>query len=140
MKWLMTVIVVLASMALVLTFFTAEGTHVNIERFIGDINGYYKVSAGKDGMLSTLPPRFSMPASAALPYAMEAIHDTFDADISDPYSYTVHIDFYEGGSDLRFASSCWYFILINRETDENYDVFIRAVDGKVLDISGPGHG
>ena len=139
-KWLMAVFAVLASMALVLTFFTAEATDVSADRYIAGIQGYYSVSAGSDGTLSSPRTLSGMAAEDALTYAMKAIHTEFGADIEDTSKYSVCVDFFAAGTDLRFVSSCWYFAIINQETGENYDVFIQAVDGEVLDISGPGHG
>ncbi len=139
-KWLMAVFAVLACMALVLTFFTAEAVDVGADRYLRDIQGFYSVSAGEDGTFSSPPTINSIPADTAVRYALQAMQDMFDADVSDTSNLTVSVDFQASSSQGIFMSSYWYFAITDRMSGDHYDVFIQAVDGSVLDIIGPGHG
>ena len=136
-KWLMAVFAVLASMALVLTFFTAEANVVNAGKYITAIQGYYSVSV-QDGTLMSPPTLSSMPVEDALEFAMQAIREEFGVDIEDTSHFSVHFNFHTASSQNQFLSSYWSFAIIDQTTGDHYDVFIRAVDGKVLDIGGPG--
>ncbi|HPF88091.1 MAG TPA: M56 family metallopeptidase [Candidatus Limiplasma sp.] len=129
-KWLMTVIAVLACMALVLTFFTAE-KDVSAASYLEQAYGFRAVGAQPGNTLSYLPLAGALDLNTALDIALDAIQDQYGIDTQDRSNFDVNIDYQEG---------YWAFIFFSINDGHSYDADIATADGEVLRLDGPGNG
>jgi|GEM_PF-2820966 len=129
-KWLIAVTAALACIALVMTFFTAEG-YIGAENYLSQISGFHALGAREDGSFTDMPGAGDVDLDTALSIALKAIHEEFDLDTQSRSDFDVNIDFKE---------IFWQFLFYNRRDSHTYDVNINADSGKVILIQGPGNG
>lgn len=140
-KWLMVAVALLCCMALPLSFFTAEAD-VNAGPYLSQLTGFRSVVAGGlDGLFSDLPSADGLSITEALDIALQAIHDQYGADIDDLSRYGIGVDYMGSNARNPFMDSCWVFVIADKDIHTgSYDVYVRASDGRILDIGDTSHG
>ncbi len=144
-KWLAVTAVLLAAMLLAASFFTAEGD-IDATPYLRQVTGDISIHATryadeKYATFTDMPASDSISLPEALDVAMQTIHDEFGAEIEDLSRYTVNVDYYGSNVDNRYMDSVWMFNIIDSENpDGSYIIAVRASDGRIMDISGLGHG
>ena len=144
-KWLVVTAVLLAVMLLAASFFTAEG-EINAAPYLQQISGYASIQAAhlvdqNRNTFTDMPAADGLTLQEALDVAMQTIHDEFGAEIDDLSRYSVSVDYYGSNTQNRYMDSVWMFSIIDSENrDGSYIVAVRASDGRIMDLSGLGHG
>ena len=144
-KWLAATAVLLAVMLLSASFFTAEGdidATPYLRQVVGDITIHAtRYADEKYSTFTDMPSADSISLPEALDIAMQTIHDEFGAEIDDLSRYTVNVDYYGSNIENRYMDSVWMFNIIDSENrDGSYIIAVRASDGRIMDLSGLGHG
>ena len=144
-KWLAVTAVLLAVMLLATSFFTAEG-NISAAPYLSQVTGYDSLIAQrfvdqKENIFTDRPATDGLTLQEALDVAMQTIHDEFGADIDDLSRYSIAVDYYGSNTRNRYMDSVWMINIVDAQNQNgSYIIAVRASDGRIMDISGLGHG